>query len=157
MIGIRKLIDMVSHLGRSGHGRRNGESKRGARQKKDKQADYMMAPKDNQRTLHEGVKLFAAEQIEISFTDCLHDMHRAVYGKHGRIDTFSVHVIGGIDWLEMLNRFGHTPWRFRMLAGLLDTLRLLSAAGCQRAFVDGSFANAEKNRGISPNAGCGGR
>ena len=32
----------------------------------------------------------------------------------------------------MLDRFGQTPWRRKLLAGMLEALRLLKAAGCAR-------------------------
>lgn len=50
-------------------------------------------------------------------------------------------------WQEMLDRFGHTPWRRKLLQGLLDALRLLKAAGCQRVYVDGSFVTAKQEPG----------
>lgn len=65
----------------------------------DKQADYILALKGNQGTLHDDVKLFGAEQIERCFADCLHDMHRTVDGDNGRIETRNVHVLSDIGWL----------------------------------------------------------
>ena len=50
-------------------------------------------------------------------------------------------------WQEMLERFGHTPWRRRLLDGMLEALRLLKAAGCQRAYIDGSFVTAKEQPG----------
>lgn len=47
----------------------------------------------------------------------------------------------------MVERFGQTPWRRRLLAGLLDALRLLQAAGCKRAYIDGSFVTATEEPG----------
>ena len=46
-------------------------------------------------------------------------------------------------WQDMLDRFGHTPWRQQLLAGMLEALRLLKAAGCHRAYIDGSFVTAK--------------
>jgi hypothetical protein len=42
-------------------------------------------------------------------------------------------------WDELCERFGQSPWRQRLLAGLLDAMRLLKQAGCQRVYIDGSF------------------
>jgi hypothetical protein len=47
-------------------------------------------------------------------------------------------------WQEILERFGHTPWRRRLLEGMLEALRLLKIAGCRRAYIDGSFATAKE-------------
>lgn len=50
-------------------------------------------------------------------------------------------------WQEMLDRFGYTPWRLRLLDGLLDALRLLRVAGCAQAWIDGSFVTAKERPG----------
>jgi hypothetical protein len=50
-------------------------------------------------------------------------------------------------WQEMLDRFGQTPWRRQLLVGLLEALRLLKAAGCQRAYIDGSFVTTKDEPG----------
>ena len=47
-------------------------------------------------------------------------------------------------WQEMLDRYGYTPWRRRLLQGLLDALRRLRVAGCTRAYIDGSFVTAKE-------------
>jgi hypothetical protein len=47
------------------------------------------------------------------------------------------------SWQDMLDRFGHTPWRRQLLAGMLGALRLLKFAGCSRAYIDGSFVTAK--------------
>jgi hypothetical protein len=47
-------------------------------------------------------------------------------------------------WEEILGRYGYTPRRLALLAGLkaaLDTLRL---AGCGREYIDGSFVTARE-------------
>lgn len=47
-------------------------------------------------------------------------------------------------WQELEDRYGYNPWRRRLLSGLLDALRLLRAAGCSRAWIDGSFVTAKE-------------
>ncbi|HMN43766.1 MAG TPA: hypothetical protein PKE27_04305 [Povalibacter sp.] len=47
----------------------------------------------------------------------------------------------------MLDRYGYTPWRRRLLDGLLDALRRLRTAGCARAYIDGSFITAKEQPG----------
>jgi predicted transposase YbfD/YdcC len=96
---IPKLLDMLSIEGAVVTIDAMGCQKEVARKIVDKQADYILALKGNQGTLHEDVKLFAAEQIERRFADCRHDMHRTVDGEHGRIETRSVHVLSDIGWL----------------------------------------------------------
>jgi hypothetical protein len=47
-------------------------------------------------------------------------------------------------WHELLVRYGYTPHRLTLLAGLKAALDALRAAGCQRAYVDGSFISAKE-------------
>lgn len=50
-------------------------------------------------------------------------------------------------WQELSSRYGSTPWRRRLLDGLLEALRALRDAGCKRAYVDGSFVTAKEEPG----------
>jgi hypothetical protein len=65
-------------------------------------------------------------------------------------DAFTGNLPGGehaATWQDMRNRFGQTPWRQQLLAGMLDALRLLKAAGCLRVYVDGSFVTSKEEPG----------
>ena len=42
-------------------------------------------------------------------------------------------------WEELFQRFGHNPWRLRLLLGLRAALENLKNAGCRTAYIDGSF------------------
>jgi hypothetical protein len=44
-------------------------------------------------------------------------------------------------------RFGATPRRLGLLAGLKAALDALRAAGCRRAYIDGSFVSAKPDPG----------
>lgn len=46
-------------------------------------------------------------------------------------------------WDEFVARYGYTAHRLSLLAGLKDGLDALRAAGCRRAYVDGSFVSAK--------------
>ena len=46
-------------------------------------------------------------------------------------------------WQQMLERYGRTPWRLPLLAGMLEAMSLLRSAGCTRAWIDGSFVTAK--------------
>ena len=47
-------------------------------------------------------------------------------------------------WHEFATRFGSTPHRQRLLAGLKAALDSLKAAGCLMVYVDGSFVTAKE-------------
>ena len=46
-------------------------------------------------------------------------------------------------WEEIRDRFGTTLWRRRLLVGLRTALESLRIAGCQTAYVDGSFVSSK--------------
>lgn len=46
-------------------------------------------------------------------------------------------------WVELVAHFGQTAYRQRLLTGLKAALDSLKAAGCTRAYVDGSFVTAK--------------
>ena len=46
-------------------------------------------------------------------------------------------------WSEVVKRFGSTVHRRRLLEGLNAALKSLRAAGCRRAYLDGSFVTAK--------------
>ena len=46
-------------------------------------------------------------------------------------------------WEELAARYGTTPHRHSLLAGLKRALGSLRDAGCRRAYVDGSFVTAK--------------
>lgn len=47
-------------------------------------------------------------------------------------------------WSEILVRYGSTPHRLRLLAGLQAALASLRQAGCARAYLDGSFVTSKE-------------
>ncbi len=47
------------------------------------------------------------------------------------------------SWQQMLARYGRTPWRLRLLAGMLEALSLPRSAARTRAWIDGSFVSAK--------------
>jgi predicted transposase YbfD/YdcC len=68
-----------------------------ARKIKDKKADYILALKGNQTTLHEDVKLFVAWQKAEDFKDTTISRFETLDGDHGRIETrnyTAIHDVG---------------------------------------------------------------
>jgi hypothetical protein len=52
-----------------------------------------------------------------------------------------------VDWEVVVDRFGWTPWRRRLVDGLAESLALLAAAGCRRVWLNGSFVTAKEDPG----------
>lgn len=66
----------------------------------EKKADYVLALKGNQGSLHDDVKLFVAEQKDRGFQDTKISRHQTVDGDHGRIETRTTTVIHDVAWLQ---------------------------------------------------------
>ena len=65
-----------------------------------KNADYVLALKGNQGTLHDDVEVFAAEQKANHFKDTKVSRHETVDGDHGRIETRTYTAIHDVAWLQ---------------------------------------------------------
>jgi hypothetical protein len=51
------------------------------------------------------------------------------------------------SWDEVVERFGWTERRRRLLDGLAEAIELLAAAGCRRVWLNGSFVTAKDEPG----------
>ena len=71
-----------------------------AKKIKDKKADYLIALKGNQGTLHNDVKLFAVEQKTRDFKDAAVMRHETLDGDHGRIETRRYTASHDAAWLK---------------------------------------------------------
>ena len=47
-------------------------------------------------------------------------------------------------WSQLVGRYGYTPHRLTLLAGLKSALDTLRQAGRERAYIDGSFVTAKE-------------
>ena len=70
----------------------------------DRGADYLLAVKNNHKTLYEDIHLFFQEAIEGQWQGIRCDQVTEVYGDHGRIETRTCWVTSQVAWLE---RQGH--------------------------------------------------
>ena len=84
----------------------------------DKDADYILALKGNQGTLHEDIKLFFQDASDTSFKDIRHDFHKTIDGDHGRIETRRFSIVSDIEWLE-----GKTDWKELKSIGMVESER----------------------------------
>ncbi len=65
-----------------------------------KKADYLIALKGNQGTLHDDVKLLVAEQKANGFKNVKISRHETVDGDHGRIETRTYTALHDVEWLQ---------------------------------------------------------
>ena len=73
-----------------------------ARQIVEAEGDYVLAVKENQKTLHGKVKKLLDEAILENLEGMRHDIFTSVDGNHGRIETRSVWVTDELQWLGQI-------------------------------------------------------
>jgi predicted transposase YbfD/YdcC len=100
IIAIPKLLDMLEIEGAIITIDAIGCQREIAKKITDKKADYILALKGNQGTLHEDVELLVAEQKACDFKDTTISRHETVDGDHGRIETRTYTVIHDVEWLQ---------------------------------------------------------
>lgn len=66
----------------------------------DQRGDYLLQVKDNQKTLHEEVKLFFEDAMEQGFEDMRYAYADSVDGDHGRIETRRCWSTWDVDWFR---------------------------------------------------------
>jgi len=66
--------------------------------------DYLLAVKDNHKTLHEDVRLYMDEAIAAGWEGMEHDAHRTTEADHGRLEKRRCWVTHEVGWLR---RLGH--------------------------------------------------
>jgi len=71
----------------------------------DQGADYVLALKGNQGTLHQDVELFFQDAQKIRFRELPHSFHSTVEKDHGRIETRRVWAVDDIEWLAEKSRW----------------------------------------------------
>ena len=66
----------------------------------DKNADYVLGLKSNQKALHDDVKTYIDDQLDIALTDDSHSEKKTADADHGRIEERSFHLFTDISWIE---------------------------------------------------------
>src|SRR5579859_308730 len=100
IIAIPKLLDMLAIEGAIITIDAMGCQRDIAQKIMDKKADYVLALKGNQGSLHEDVELFAAEQKAKGFADTKISQDTTIDGDHGRIETRTTTVFHDVGWLQ---------------------------------------------------------
>lgn len=100
IIAIPKLLNMLAIEGAIVTIDAMGCQREIARAIRDRKADYVLALKANQGSLHADVELFAADQRARDFADTQVSRDTTVDGDHGRIETRTTTVIHDVAWLQ---------------------------------------------------------
>lgn len=62
-------------------------------------ADYVLALKGNQSSMHAEIENFFLQAIDANFEGVMNDCHTSLDKGHGRIESRTVYVTGDLDWL----------------------------------------------------------
>ena len=89
-----------------------------ARQIADQQADYVLALKGNQGTLHKDVELFFEDALQCDFKDIPHESYETTDGGHGRVEVRRYVTVTDLDWLEE-----RAKWKNLNLIGMVQSER----------------------------------
>ena len=89
----------------------------------EQEADYVLAVKGNQGTLHQDVQSLFAYAQEIGFKDVAHDLHQTVNKGHGRIEIRRHWTISEPEFLQFLDPKGE--WAGLQCIGMVQAERRL--------------------------------
>jgi predicted transposase YbfD/YdcC len=89
-----------------------------AHQIADQEADYVLALKGNQATLHKDVELFFEDALQCDFKDIPHQCYETTDGGHGRVEVRRYVTVTDLDWLE-----DRAKWRNLNLIGMVQSER----------------------------------
>ena len=103
-------------------------------------ADYVLALKGNQSTLHEEVASFMEDAQSYDFEDITHDFLETTERGHGRTETRRYWITEEIEWLTH-----HGQWENLRSIGMVESIRELKGKRtCERRFYIASIgANAQ--------------
>lgn len=111
---------------------------------RDKKADYVLALKGNQSSLHNDIKLFLSAEIEKKeleksnkIVDCCEDVDKG----HGRIETRTCFVTDKIDWLEQRHEWKDLKTIAAIKSVVIDGEKTLTET---RYFISSMKPNAQE-------------
>lgn len=105
IVAIPKLLEMLEIEGAIVTIDAMGCQRAIAQQIIDQKADYVLALKGNQTSLHDDVRLLATEQKARLFADTTISRHETLDGDHGRIETRTATVIHDVKWLQQRHQW----------------------------------------------------
>lgn len=101
----------------------------------DKGADYVLALKGNQGTLHDDVQLFFEDARNTAFNGVEHHYVETVDGGHGRVEVRRHWIVSDIDWLEQ-----KAKWKGIKGIGMVESERTIDEkTTCESRFYITSF------------------
>ena len=95
-----------------------GCQKKIGRQIVDQGGDYVLALKGNQGNMHEDIKLYFEDALNIGFKDIEHEYFETIDGDHGRVEIRRHWTVSQICWLEDKEK-----WKGLNMIGMVQSER----------------------------------
>jgi len=93
----------------------------------EQEADYLLAVKGNQGTLHEDVVRYFDWALEDKFQQTVYRRHETVDGEHGRIEVRRYYVTDDIEWLS-----GKADWKGLQSIAMVECERTITGGETSR-------------------------
>jgi predicted transposase YbfD/YdcC len=107
----------------------------------EKGADYVLALKGNQGTLHDDAKLFLEDARKSEFKGVEHQFVETVDGDHGRIEVRRHWIVSDIGWLEQ-----RAQWKGMKSIAMVESERTIAEkTTCETRFYITSFQGEVKH------------
>jgi predicted transposase YbfD/YdcC len=105
------------------------------------EADYVLALKGNQGTMHEEVQEFMEAAEAAGFPEITHDFLEVIERSHGRNETRRYWVCDDIDWLTQ-----HSQWKGLRSAAMVESIREIQGkvTAERRFYISSIAANARQ-------------
>lgn len=141
---IPKLLDLLSLEGSIVSIDAMGTQKKIADKIREKKADYVLALKGNQSSLHDDIRLFLSAEIQKKrdgSSNKIADFYEDVDKGHGRIEKRSCYVTNRIEWLEQRNE-----WRDIKTIAAVESITHIGEKSLSeiRYFISSLPANAKE-------------
>ncbi len=107
----------------------------------DKDGDYILAVKENHKTLHNDTVLFFNDMENMREEGCIFDEHTTVDADHGRIETRKYIMTSDIAWLQ-----GKESWPGLKCLGMVESTREINdeLSHEKRYYISSLECDAEK-------------
>jgi predicted transposase YbfD/YdcC len=137
---IPKLLDMLELQGCIVTIDAMGTQKAIVRRIREKEADYLLALKGNQETLHDDVRLYFEDAEKEDFSIAEFDYHKTVDKDHGRIEIRECWATGDVEWLSMKEK-----WKDLRSMCMIRSTRIIGDDRTEerRWYISSLAANAE--------------
>jgi len=117
-----------------------GTQKEIAKKIVEKEANYVLALKRNQGTLHDDVRTYIDDQIDNEVNDESHSCLTTADADHGRVEERTYHLFTKIDWLHKKD-----DWEGLCSIGAVDSTRFINGkSSTQRRYFITSLKDLER-------------